>query len=199
MDLWVPDYTLCFTPCRHSARSLSAFSIQETDSFLFANPAFRYTEERKQKQSMACLGNWNGKRSTCSRFLCSIIPRYNALRVRVCAGFCRFSAWGLGKRVDASRTRDFGGLQALLCPFLRVRAKVCSAVCSRPFSRQKLSGFETFNVMRQGVSRADREHARERGKVLLPTRLSPDCNIWSRNFIDGAGRPRYSPRHPYSA
>lgn len=36
-------------------------------------------------------------------------------------------------------------------------------------------------------------------ELLLPARLSPDFNIGSRNFTDGAGRARYFPRHPYSA
>jgi hypothetical protein len=44
---------------------------------------------------------------------------------------------------------------------------------------------------------ADRKNSSERGKVLLPARLSPDFNIWSRNFTDGVGRTRYCPSHPY--
>src|SRR4030095_7296030 len=46
--------------------------------------------------------------------------------------------------------------------------------------------------MRPWVSLADRESSRECGKVLLPARLSPDFNICSRNFTDGAGRALFS-------
>ena len=51
--------------------------------------------------------------------------------------------------------------------------------------------------MRPWVSLADRENSSERGKVLLPARLSPYFNICSRNLTDGAGRVRYFPSHPY--